>query len=99
MASPKGEPVKPLLRNGRCDQGHRDGHHSGDEEEQRAIVEIVEVVHKTLHQRGSEVRQVWSTWRQEEAELEAEPEHPKGKSDHQTPECSGLVGAGPEDAK
>ena len=58
MASPKREPVKPLLRNGRCEQGHRDGDHSGDEEEQRAIVEIVDVVHKTLHQRWSKVRQV-----------------------------------------
>ena len=97
MACPEGESMKPMRRDGGCKKRHTDGDQASYQEKESPVVQIVDVVHEAFHKGWSQVRQVWSTGGQEKAKFEAEPEHPKGKSNHEAPKGSRLVCARPED--
>ena len=70
-----------------------------DQEEQRAVVEVMDVVHEVSNEGGSGVRDRGAARRLEVAELEAEPDEAEDEAEHESPEGALLVGPLPEHAE
>ena len=70
-----------------------------DQEEQRPVVEVVDVVHEVSDEGGSGVRDRRAARGLEVAELEAEPDEAEDEAEHEPPEGALLIGPLPEHAE
>ena len=58
MACPECESVKPMFRDGGCEERNTDGDQPSCQEKESSVMQIVDVVHKAFHEGRSQVGQV-----------------------------------------
>ena len=88
--------MKPICRNGWSEKRNTYGDQPSCQEKESSIVQIVDVIDETFHIGRPQVRLVRPARGQKESKFETEPQHPKGKSNHQAPKSSWFVCARPE---
>ena len=91
--------MKPICRNGWSEKRNTDGDQPSSQEKESSIVQIVDVIDETFHIGRPQVRLVRPAGGQKESKFETEPQHPKGKSNHEAPKGSRLIRARPEDSE